>query len=371
MMAFLETLGVTKIYGHGEQATVALTDFSYAIDENAAAIVAVAGESGSGKSTLARLLLGFTNPTRGEVLYRGKDLRRLSGQERKDFRREVQAVFQDPFGVYNPFYRVDHLLTMPIKNFGLASSRSDTRKQIETALATVGLNPGEILGRYPHQLSGGQRQRITIARALLLRPRLIIADEPVSMVDASLRATILESLLKLRQEFGIAFLYITHDLTTAYQISEQLIILYQGAVAEAGPARGVIREPRHPYTQLLVGSIPSPDPDQRWGNEVAGSAVEGAEATVRQGCRFAPRCPHVMPICRETAPPLFQVGDTAVACYLMRDAPEVPGGDLTAVLRGIAQGADRAPQAIAEPPATLPLSAPAPAAESSGARRRR
>src|SRR5262245_44245490 len=248
MVSFLEARNVTKVFGHGEGATVALRDFSYVIDEGTASITAVAGESGSGKSTLARLFLGFTNPTHGEVLYRGKDLRTLSRHERQGFRREVQAVFPDPFGVYNPFYRVDHILTTPVRSFRLANSRADARRQIESALATVGLNPDEILGRYPHQLSGGQRQRVTIARALLLRPRLIIADEPVSMVDASLRATILESLLKLNREYGISFLYITHDLTTAHQISERLIILYQGIVAEAGGARQVIRRPQHPYT---------------------------------------------------------------------------------------------------------------------------
>ncbi len=327
----LEARHVTKVFGHGEGATVALAGFSLAIADEAASIIAVAGESGSGKSTLARLLLGFINPTQGEVQYRGKDLRRLSRAERRAFRRDVQAIFQDPFGVYNPFYRVDHLLTTPIKTFKLASSRADARQQIETALATVGLNPGEILGRYPHQLSGGQRQRITIARALLLRPRLIIADEPVSMVDASLRATILESLLTLNREFGISFVYITHDLTTAYQISEQLIILYRGMVAEAGPARQVIRHPQHPYTQLLIRSIPSPNPAQRWMEEVIPGS-DGADMIVRQGCAFAPRCPHVMPICREATPPLVLTHGAAVSCYLYRECPPVPEGDLTAVI---------------------------------------
>jgi len=332
MSAFLETRHVTKVFGHGDNATVALADFSYAIDEGSAAILAVAGESGSGKSTLARLLLGFIAPTSGEVLYRGRDLRHLSRQEQRDFRREVQAVFQDPFGVYNPFYRVDHLLTTPVKNFKLATSRAEMRRQIETALSTVGLNPGEVLGRYPHQLSGGQRQRVTIARALLLRPRLIIADEPVSMVAASLRATILESLLKLRQEFGISFVYITHDLTTAYQISEQLVVLYQGTVAEAGGARAVIRAPQHPYTQLLIRSIPSSNPEQRWIEENITGTGDAAELTVRVGCKFAPRCPHVMPICREAPPPLYLSNGAAVACYLYRDASVQADGDLTPIL---------------------------------------
>jgi oligopeptide/dipeptide ABC transporter ATP-binding protein len=337
----LELKHVTKVFGHGEGATVALSDFSFAIGEDAATIVAVAGESGSGKSTLARLMLGFISPSAGEVRYRGTDLRRLSRAERRNFRREIQAIFQDPFGVYNPFYRVDHLLTTPIKNFKLASSRAEARRQIETALATVGLNPGEILGRYPHQLSGGQRQRITIARALLLRPRLIIADEPVSMVDASLRATILESLLTLNREFGISFIYITHDLTTAYQISEQLIILYRGVVAEAGPAKQVIRHPQHPYTQLLIRSIPTPDPGQRWMEEVVASSGEGTDAAVWQGCPFASRCPHVMPMCQEERPPLYLTEGAAVSCYLYRESPTIEEGDLTVTLGALAGAGSR------------------------------
>ena len=320
MSAFLEARHVTKVFGHGAASTVALEDFSFRVDEAAPSITAIAGESGSGKSTAARLLLGFERPTDGAVLYRGKDLRTLSAAERRDFRREVQAIFQDPFGVYNPFYRIDHLLTMPIKNFRLAKDRREAAALIDTALRTVGLNPADVLGRHPHQLSGGQRQRVTIARALLLKPRLIIADEPVSMVDASLRATILESLLTLYRDFGISFVYITHDLTTAYQIAERLIVLYRGVVAEAGPVEQVIKHPQHPYTQLLIRSIPSPDPDAPWGDE-ASAAGDPAEADAGHGCPFAPRCPHAMPICRGEAPPLYRSAGSAVACYLYRDSP--------------------------------------------------
>jgi ABC-type oligopeptide transport system ATPase subunit len=181
MSLLLEMHAVTKIFGSGEGATRALSEFSHAIDDETPTITAVAGESGSGKSTAARLILGFEKPTSGQVLYRGKDLQSIGRDERKRFRQEVQAIFQDPFGVYNPFYKVDHLLTTPIKSFKLAKNRDDATEKIRQALRTVGLNPDEVLGRYPHQLSGGQRQRITIARALLLQPRLILADEPVSI----------------------------------------------------------------------------------------------------------------------------------------------------------------------------------------------
>jgi peptide/nickel transport system ATP-binding protein len=331
MPPLIETREVTKTYGHGRNVTVALDRFSYAIEDDTPSITAVAGESGSGKSTLARLLLGFITPTSGEVFYRGTELSKLGKRERESYRREVQAIFQDPFAVYNPFYKVDHILEVPLKNFGLARSRSEGRRQIATALETVGLNPAEILGRYPHQLSGGQRQRVTIARALLLKPRLIVADEPVSMVDASLRATILDSLLTLRRDFGISFVYITHDLTTAYQVADRLIVLYQGGIAEAGAVRPVVQDPQHPYTQLLIRSIPSTDPDQGWIAESV-PPMDSGDAKPAEGCRFAPRCPRAMPICTTAPPPLYVSNNAAVSCYLYRDKPELPAGDLTTVL---------------------------------------
>src|SRR5205807_3704430 len=164
----------------------------------------------------------------------------LRGRDRMTFRREVQAVFQDPFAVFNPFYTVDHLLTVPIKRFGLAGTKAEARKKMDEALNAVGLRPEDVLGRFPHQLSGGQRQRINVARALLLKPRLLIADEPVSMVDASLRANILETLRNLQRDHGVSIIYITHDLTTAYHIAKSIIVLYRGAVMEAGDVDTVI-----------------------------------------------------------------------------------------------------------------------------------
>lgn len=285
-------------------------------------ITAIAGESGSGKTTLARLLLGIIEPSMGEIRYHGVNLKAMNGDQRRRFRQEVQAVFQDPFEVYNPFYHVDHVLTTPVAKFGLARTRDEAYTLIETALHQVGLRPEETLGRYPHQLSGGQRQRIMIARALLLRPKIIVADEPVSMVDASLRATILESLLKLKQEFGISLIYITHDLTTAYQLCDDIYILYRGTVAETGSVEQVIKQPKHPYTQLLVSSIPLPNPDQRWGGDVP--AMSERNNGSGGGCPFAARCPHVMERCHIAPPPLYQTSaESAAACYLYDDQPEL------------------------------------------------
>src|SRR5579884_4145270 len=294
MTPLLEAKNVTKIFGSGPNATVALDNFSLPVSGDTPSFTSIAGESGSGKTTLARLLLGFAQPTSGEVLYQGKNLWKMSGSEWQQFRKDVQAVFQDPFEVFNPFYRVDHVLTVPIEKFHLAKSKAHARAQIEEALNAVGLRPEETLGRYPHQLSGGQRQRLTIARALLLHPRLIIADEPVSMVDASLRATILESLRKLYRDFGISFLYITHDLTTAYQISQNLIVLYRGTVAEVGDVDLVIKKPQHPYSRLLISSIPEPDVDRRWIDEPIPAASADAGPALGHGCKFADRCPFAM-----------------------------------------------------------------------------
>jgi peptide/nickel transport system ATP-binding protein len=336
MAPLLEVSGVSKVYGGGllhRHPTAALEDFSFAIADEPPTITAVVGESGSGKTTLAQLLLGIVTPTEGRVLYKGKDLHSLSSDDRRAFRRDIQVIFQDPFEAYNPFYRVDHVLQAPVANFGLAASKDEARRLIEQTLLAVGLRPEETLGRYPHQLSGGQRQRVMVARSLLIRPRLIIADEPVSMVDASLRATILGSLRQLHDEFGISLIYITHDLTTAYQISQNVIVLYRGAVAEAGNAERVVQQPKHPYTRLLIGSIPLPDPDHPWHVEGTAAAAAETGAARNGGCRFASRCPEAMAICRQTEPPLFRVdSDRAASCYLYRDAGVLRGDELGSVM---------------------------------------
>jgi oligopeptide/dipeptide ABC transporter ATP-binding protein len=289
----------------------ALAATSLAIGGAAPEIVAVVGESGSGKTTLTRLLLGFQRPTAGRVTYRGVDLAAMDAAARHRFRREVQAVFQDPFEAFNPFYRVDHALFTPLARFGIASRRGAAAPLVEAALAAVGLRPGETLGRYPHQLSGGQRQRVMIARALLLRPSIILADEPVSMVDASLRSTILQALLKLRDEAGISLVYVTHDLTTAYQIADTVVVLYEGRIVERGDAERVIRAPRHPYTRMLIDAIPSPDPDRSWGLDLPEprAAEDAARAAPPSGCAFAPRCAWRRPDCDRAMPALRALED--------------------------------------------------------------
>lgn len=278
MPPLLELKNVTKIYGGGllnkDNLTVAVNKASFIIDEDRPRIVTIAGESGSGKTTMTRMLLGSITPTHGQMFYRGKDYKKLSKRERRQFMLEVQPIFQDPFESYNPFYKVDHVLHAPIKNFKLARSKDDRDEMVIESLKMVGLQPDETLGRFPHQLSGGQRQRIMVARALLLKPRVILADEPVSMVDASLRATILESIQNLNRDLGITVVYITHDLTTAFQISDDILIMYRGNIVEHGDVQKVIHNPQHAYTQLLIESIPQPDPDKRWGEIVRATGTE-------------------------------------------------------------------------------------------------
>lgn len=323
MANLLELRNVSKVYSRGlinTTSTTALDDFSLTLREDQPTILTVAGESGSGKTTLAMLLLGFVEPTGGRIFYRGKDISKLSGDERMTFRREVQAVFQDPFAVFNPFYKVDHLLSVPIKRFKLANSRAEARRKMNEALTAVGLRPEDVLGRFPHQLSGGQRQRINVARALLLKPRLLIADEPVSMVDASLRANILETLRKLQTDYGVSIIYITHDLTTAYHIAKSIVVLYRGSVMEAGDVDTVIKDPHHPYTRLLVDSIPWPNLDQRWGNQSIKARDSNGAA---EGCRFRSRCMMATERCANV-PPLYRLDERHTAsCFVYAEQPEV------------------------------------------------
>lgn len=329
MTALIEMQGVTKNYG----AFTALNNVTLSLSDTSPSMTAVAGESGSGKTTLARMMLGFINPSHGHVLYQGKDVAKMTGAEQRQFRREVQPVFQDPFDVFNPFYRIDHVLETPVKRYKLADGQAGARAMIEDALKRVGLRPQDTLGRFPHELSGGQRQRVMVARAVLLRPKLIIADEPVSMVDASLRATILDELRTLKRDLGISIVYITHDLTTAFQICDNIVVLYRGAVAEAGAVEQVIGHPKHPYSQLLVSSIPLPNLDKAWGTDEI-PATEEALKRANNGCKFAPRCPHVMEQCWESPPPQYTPdAHRLAACFLYRDAPISPNPDVAAVFR--------------------------------------
>lgn len=319
--ALLDIQNVSKIYGDPETGLVALNDFSLTIPKDQPQIVTIAGESGSGKSTLANLALGFTKPTKGTIHFDGMDVGKASAKDMRAYHRQVQAVFQDPFGSYNPFYRIQHVFDMVIRNFKLTSNKTKAREMMEDSLNAVGLTGEDILRKYPHQLSGGQRQRIMMARAYMVKPKMIVADEPVSMVDASLRASILDVMMKLRDEGGISFLYITHDLSTAYQVGDKILLFYQGTLAEEGLAADVIAKPQHPYVQLLIDSVPKPDPTQRWSGEVHLPAEEELRTARATGCRFVPRCPHAKPACSDDLPPLYDVGPNGHRASCILHAP--------------------------------------------------
>lgn len=241
-------------------------------------IVSLVGQSGSGKSTIARIILGLQRPSSGSVTYGGRDIFNLSRAEYDDYRKNVQPVFQDPYAIFNPFYRVDRVLRTAIKKFSLASSAAAASSLMEESLLAVKLDPGQVLGRYPHQLSGGQRQRIMLARVHMLRPSFIIADEPVSMLDAQVRKLFLDILTDFRTTYGMTTLFITHDLSTVYYIGGEVMVITRGRIVEKGPVSTVMHTPSHPYTQLLLASVPQPDPDARWTDRIDIAQATAAEA---------------------------------------------------------------------------------------------
>jgi len=304
------------IFGRGE--IRAVDNVSFSLPGDKPTMLTMVGESGSGKTTITRDILGLTKPTSGIIRYRGKDISSFTTNEWRAYRKEVQVVFQDPYGTYNPVYKIDRVLQTPIRQFGLAKSRAEEEQLILQALRAVELRPPDVLGRYPHQLSGGERQRIMLARIYLLRPQLILADEPVSMIDVSLRAAFLNILLNFEQEYGMSCIFITHDLAVGYYLGGRIIILCQGRIVEMGDMDAVVHDAKHPYSQLLIASVPSPDPRMRWSE--AADVKSGdlrRSAALTQGCIYRDRCPHVMERCHEAPPALVRVGEQhEVACYL-------------------------------------------------------
>lgn len=296
----------------------AVNDVSFSLENDKPEIFTLAGESGSGKTTLSRLLLRDLEPTKGNVLFEGRDVSTIRNRsEFNAFIKKVQPVFQNPFETFNPLRRVDAYLFDTALNFKMASNHQQAAVIVDEALRNVGLSLDEVRQRYPHEMSGGQIQRVSVARALISKPKLIIADEPVSMVDASLRMEIVNLFQKLRDEQKVSVIYITHDLATAYYISDRIGIMLRGYIVESGPVEDVLERPAHPYTQLLKESVPAPAPKEResWAKHIALGTTEVKEYG-RIGCKFAERCPHVMDICRTTDPPDFQVGRQTVKCYL-------------------------------------------------------
>ena len=249
----LEARELTRVFGHGPNAVAAVDRVSLAIEPGE--VVALVGESGSGKSTLARLLLRLLEPTSGTILLQGREVSGLRGSRLRQYWQEVQAVFQDPFSSFNQFFTIQHVFQGTLRLIGRPVSQQERRRLIEEALRHVGLE-GDVLEKWPHQLSGGQRQRVMVARSLLLRPRLLIADEPTSMLDASLRANILNLFSDLRQEYGMGVLFITHDLGQASYLSDRLLVMRRGELVESGPTDRILADPQHEYTRQLLADVP-------------------------------------------------------------------------------------------------------------------
>jgi len=276
-------------------------------------VLGVAGESGSGKSTLANLLLGLEEPSGGEIRFRGAPLAGLAGRDMTVFRRNVQMVFQDPNASLNPRFRIGRIVEEPLIIHGLGD-RQERMDRTVAALEEAGLRPGRsFLDRFPHELSGGQRQRVSTARAIVLEPSVLIADEPVSMVDVSIRAGILHMLKRLVHDHRMALVFITHDLSLIGQMCDELAVMYRGRFAEHGPALDVLRSPLHPYTRQLIDAVPVPDPDRPPPELSAAWLQAPPEGRDPAGCRFAPRCAHAAPRCLAEVPALRTIAGPGIA----------------------------------------------------------
>jgi len=301
-------------------------------------VLALVGESGSGKTTTGRVIVKLTRQTGGRLLFEGRDVSALWGVGRlRDYRRRVQLIFQDPYETLNPKQTIFDFVVEPLQVNHLGHSAVEREERVFAALESAGLRPArEFAFRYPHELSGGQRQRVVIAGALVMEPELVVADEPVSMLDVSIRTELLHLMLDLRQERGLTYLFITHDLSLAWVIADRIAVMYLGKIMEIGPAAAVIGQPHHPYTAALVSVSPTPEPPTR-GTRAKRTVLVGETpdaAHVPSGCRFHPRCPLAFERCRVEEPPLFDVGgDQRAACWLAEGGkalPVMPGGTVAA-----------------------------------------
>ncbi len=282
-------------------------------------VFGLAGESGCGKTTTGRLLLNLEEPTSGKVIFDGTDIYALSKRETKNSRRQMQIIFQDPYESLNPRKSILDALSEPINIHKLASTQEEKEDMVLKALEAVQLFPlPDLMYRFPHELSGGQRQRVAIARALILKPKFIVCDEPVSMLDVSIRTEILNLMLDLKDKFGLTYVFITHDMGVAKYMCDRIAIMYLGKIVEMGGTEDVIDKPLHPYTQALLAAVPVPDPNVKLGQIPIKGEIPSA-VRPPPGCRFHTRCPHVMDECKRVEPRLVDQGNGHfVACYLYK-----------------------------------------------------
>jgi peptide/nickel transport system ATP-binding protein len=293
-------------------------------------VTALVGESGSGKTTVARLLAGLYPPTSGTIRYRGDPVGGRGGLGAREYRRQVQLVFQDPFASLNPVHTVRYHLSRPLRIYHHARNAEEETALITSLLERVSLTPAELfIDKYPHELSGGQRQRVAIARALAAQPSVLLADEPVSMLDVSIRLEVLNLLMRLKEEDRIAVLYITHDIASAYYFADDVLVMYAGQVVEGGSSAEVIQRPKHPYTQLLLES--APDPERAHSQPTPAATRGDLPSLIRppSGCRFRSRCPLAMPVCGERFPSPTQLAPDHWANCFAYDAAQQPAAPLS------------------------------------------
>lgn len=318
--SLLEVVDLVKSYPTGCGSFSSLKEHTMAVDGVSFVIrkgetLGLVGESGCGKSTLARVVLKLEELTAGRILYEGKDVTAWKGRKLRELRKNMQIVFQDAYSSLNPRMTVEHIIGEPLSNYG-NDTREERRRKVRELLEIVGLNPDH-LHRYPHEFSGGQRQRIGIARALALRPKMIICDESIASLDVSIQAQILNLLKELKNEFGLSYLFISHDLAAVKYISDRVVVMYLGKIVEVIQGKNLTMEAGHPYTQSLLAAVLVPDPRKRGAEQTIVGGEPPDPANPPLGCRFHPRCPLAEKICKVKEPALREIGpDHSIACHL-------------------------------------------------------
>lgn len=323
MTPILELKNVYRTFGERQKLIPVLQDVSFKVAENE--IVCLVGESGCGKTTTGKIISGVLPASRGQILFEGRDITNLEGEDFKAYRRAVQMIHQDPYASLNPAHTVEAILRFPLRRHRIARGEEALHEKIIELMEMVDLTPpDDLLNKFPHQLSGGQRQRVSVARTLTVSPRLIVADEAVSMVDVSIRISLLKMLTNLKEEFGITFVFITHDLAIAryFAVGGRIAVMYLGRVVEIGPTDDICLTPKHPYTRALLSAIPEPDPELTRSKkriELRSQDIPNL-LNLPAGCSFHPRCPwYEENTCEVTVPPLTPLEETGreVACHLL------------------------------------------------------
>ena len=313
----LEINNVSKIFRIGGmlmgKKLVAVDDVSFDIDAGKPVILSIVGESGCGKSTLCKMILRLHKPDMGEIKLLGKSYKNKKDYDPKQFKLDVQPIFQNPFETFSARKTVDSYLFNTAIRLGICKNRDEASKLIDETLRNVGMSLEVVKGKYPTQFSGGELQRVSIARALITKPKLIIADEPVAAIDASMKMNIVNLFKELKDKYNVSFIYITHDLSTAYYVSDYIATLYRGGLIEYGPAKEIMDNPAHPYTELLMNAVPRVG--DKWDDSMVMPDMEDKEYSITY-CKFAPRCPYATDECRKNRPEMIDLGgERKVLCY--------------------------------------------------------